>query len=58
MTEKAKRRSDTRTLLRKGGVLGVKDGRQMILDKEARAKHPAIRREKTARLAEGILGLL
>ena len=56
---KARGRAGARGRLRTGGILGGEEGRQLILDKEARAREPGRRRmkwEETAAAATALMG--
>ena len=46
MNKRSKGRAGTRKRLQTGGILGVAEGKQLILNKEARAREPGQRRIK------------
>lgn len=56
--EKAKKKSKVRDQLQKGGVLAVKDGQQMVLDRQERDKKRKGRATKASQMATAVLGLL
>ena len=58
MVERTRRKSVRRQHLQKGGVIAVKDGQQMVLDKQQRATKFRERVTKASRMATKVLSEL